>query len=235
MNRCQRCACWIPTATSRATCPPAVSAKHPGWACYHTDMWVVDVDGTPVGVVGTAVGASFAVLIAEQLAVSGAELIISITSAGNLRPGPRSSSYVLVARALRDEGTSLHYQLASTWAAIDANLLERLRPLVATHPEPVVIGASWTTDAPYRETQVAIDTAAQLGAICVEMEAAALYSFAANSACAILCFAHLTNTMAVAGDDFEKGEANGAHAALDLVRSVLKTLGTGQKGLGLFG
>lgn len=204
-----------------------VGAKHPGWACYHTDMWVVDLDGTPMGVVGTAVGASFAVLIAEQLAVSGAELIISITSAGNLRPSAESSSYVLVAKALRDEGTSLHYQPASTWAAIDANLLERLRPLVATYPEAVVIGASWTTDAPYRETQVAIDTAARLGAICVEMEAAALYSFATTSRCAIVCFAHLTNTMAVAGDDFEKGEANGAVAALDLVGAVIARLRTG--------
>lgn len=47
--------------------------RHPGWACYHTEMWTVDLDGIDVGVVGMAVGAPFAVLVAEQLAVSGAD------------------------------------------------------------------------------------------------------------------------------------------------------------------
>ncbi len=31
--------------------------RHSGWACYHTDMWTIDLDGTEVGVVGMAVGA----------------------------------------------------------------------------------------------------------------------------------------------------------------------------------
>ena len=37
--------------------------RHPGWACYHTDMWVTGVSGTTIGVVGRAVGAPFAALI----------------------------------------------------------------------------------------------------------------------------------------------------------------------------
>jgi hypothetical protein len=58
--------------------------KHEGWACYHTEMWITDVDGLEIGVVGMAVGAPFAVLVAEQLAVSGARLTISVTSAGRV-------------------------------------------------------------------------------------------------------------------------------------------------------
>ena len=58
--------------------------RHPGWACYHTQMWTTDVRGIEIGVVGMAVGAPFAVLVAEQLAASGAELIIGITSAGQI-------------------------------------------------------------------------------------------------------------------------------------------------------
>jgi len=38
---------------------------HHGWACYHTEMWTVDLDGVDIGVVGMAVGAPFAVLVAE--------------------------------------------------------------------------------------------------------------------------------------------------------------------------
>ena len=28
--------------------------RHPGWACYHTDMWIVDLQGLDIGVVGLA-------------------------------------------------------------------------------------------------------------------------------------------------------------------------------------
>lgn len=52
-------------------------SRHPGCACYHTDMWVTEVSGTPIGVVG----APLAVLVAEQLFASEAGLLISITAA----------------------------------------------------------------------------------------------------------------------------------------------------------
>jgi hypothetical protein len=47
------------------------------WACYHTEMWEWDEDGQRFGIVGCAVGASFAVLVAEQLFVSGCELLVN--------------------------------------------------------------------------------------------------------------------------------------------------------------
>ena len=44
----------------------------PGWACYHTELFEFDLaGGVPVGIVGLAVGAPFAVLVAEQLFASG--------------------------------------------------------------------------------------------------------------------------------------------------------------------
>ena len=84
--------------------------RHPGWACYHTEMWTVDLDGIEIGVVGMAVGAPFAVLVAEQLTASGAGLILSITSAGQISAVDELPCFVLIERALRDEGTSAHYQ-----------------------------------------------------------------------------------------------------------------------------
>jgi len=56
------------------------------WACYHTDLWTTDVGDVPVGVVGNAVGAPFAVLVAEELFASGCQLLVSVTSAGQLDP-----------------------------------------------------------------------------------------------------------------------------------------------------
>ena len=49
------------------------------------------------------------------------------------------------------------------------------------------------------------------------MEAAALYAFASACDRAVLCFAHVTNLMAQIDGDFEKGEANGARDALELL------------------
>jgi hypothetical protein len=56
------------------------------WACYHTDLWETEVDDSPVGVIGNAVGAPFAVLVAEELFASSCELLVSVTSAGQLDP-----------------------------------------------------------------------------------------------------------------------------------------------------
>jgi len=72
-----------------------------------------------------------------------------------------------------------------------------------------ITGASWTTDAPFRETEEGIAAARSKGILAVEMEAAALYAFAHARNTKVLCLAHVTNTMAVADQDFEKGEADG--------------------------
>ncbi len=79
------------------------------WGCFHTKLWEWESDGRRFGIVGRAVGASFAVLIAEQLFVSGCKLLVSIASAGEIATGLTKPSFMLIERALRDEGTSYHY------------------------------------------------------------------------------------------------------------------------------
>src|SRR6516165_7862858 len=137
---------------------------HEGWACYHTELFAFDLDGIgEVGVVGCAVGAPFAVLVAEQLFASGCRLLLSVTSAGQITPIGPTPYFVLIDRALRDEGTSYHYLPPSTFTeAPDVKLLARLEsclralPAIAMHR-----GTTWTTDAPYRENESAIVRARQ--------------------------------------------------------------------------
>ena len=205
------------TATGQAT-------EHPGWACYHTTLWTFDLDGTDVGVIGCAVGASFAVLLAEQLAVSGCDLLISVTSSGSITPVADPPYFVVIDRALRDEGTSHHYLPPGDWSHAPAHLVARLDGQLSGLTQPVVTGATWTTDAPYRETLDAIAHAESLGIVAVEMEAAALYAFATVRDRDVICVAHVTNAMATDGDDFEKGEADGAHDALEVVASIIERL-----------
>jgi len=198
--------------------------KHPGWACYHTEMWTVNVRDVVIGVVGMAVGASFAVLVAEQLAASGASLVLSITSAGRIAPQLATPCFLLIERALRDEGTSHHYQPPAQWSHLHQELRAPLLGAFAGLSEPVLTGSSWTTDAPYRETAAAIAHAQELGVVCVEMEAAGLYAYAAARGVAVVCFAHITNTMATAGDDFEKGAEYGVHEAVAVAVAAARAL-----------
>jgi uridine phosphorylase len=194
--------------------------QDPAWACYHTDLYRLSEDGLEFGLVGCAVGAPFAVLVAEQLFASGCRLLISMTSAGRLaelRPPPY---FVLIERALRDEGTSYHYQEPAEFSHAHPKFLEAMTGAFADIRVPVERGATWTTDAPFRETQATIDAMTARGLLAVEMEAAALYAFATARRKPVLCFAHVTNQMALIEGDFEKGEADGAVDALAVVRAA---------------
>jgi uridine phosphorylase len=198
---------------------------HQGWACYHTELFTFDFGELgEIGIIGCAVGAPFAVLLAEQLFASGCELLISVTSAGQISAGEAPPYFVLIDRALRDEGTSYHYLAPSAFAvAADLALLERVEDAVSGLPGTTVCrGGTWTTDAPYRETEAAIARARGLGLLAVEMEAAALYAFAAATGSAVVCFAHVTNAMAQSEGDFEKGEADGATATLAVIAATAR-------------
>jgi len=58
------------------------------------------------------------------------------------------------------------------------------------------------------------------------MEAAALYAFAEATGRKVLCLAHVTNTMAQSGADFEKGEDDGAVDALAVLGRLVEALDT---------
>jgi uridine phosphorylase len=200
----------------------AAGAAHrvEGWACYHSDMVRFTQGGRDYGIVACAVGASYAVLLAEQMFVSGCRLLLSITSSGQITRLREPPYFILIDRALRDEGTSYHYLTPDRdYAEADPALIAAVAPALVQSDIPVERGASWTTDAPYRETPEAIEAARAEGILAVEMEAAALYAFAEARSKPVLCFAHVTNRMGQAGD-FEKGDANGATASIALVHAV---------------
>ena len=192
----------------------------PHWACYHTELWLFECGAEQVGVVGCAVGASFAVLVAEQLFASGCRLLISVTSAGQIGESGPTPYFVLIERALRDEGTSYHYLPPSDFSSAPAALVDPVFAALGATDLPIQRGATWTTDAPFRETTTAIAAARVHGVLAVEMEAASLYAFAAARERDVLCFAHVTNQMAQVEGDFEKGEASGTRDMLRVVETT---------------
>src|SRR5512145_2891714 len=95
------------------------------WACFHTSMRAMTLNGVPCGIVPRTIGGPYAVLVAEQLWAAGAKVVVGITSAGRISSSLPLPSILVVDEAVRDEGTSLPH---------------------------VRRGTPWTTDAPYRET-----------------------------------------------------------------------------------
>jgi uridine phosphorylase len=196
--------------------------RNPYWACYHTSLYDFTYNHRSYGIVGNVVGASFAVLVAEELFASGCRLLLSMTSAGQILDLAEPPYFVLIDKALRDEGTSYHYLPPSVYSQADAQLLACFHPLLSWGAHKVLLGATWTTDAPFRETEAAIQSAQAEGILGVEMEAAALYAFAKARNKPVICFAQITNRMGSVENDFEKGEAQGSLAALELIDQTVE-------------
>jgi uridine phosphorylase len=145
-----------------------------------------------------------------------------MTSAGQLaalRPPPY---FVLIDKALRDEGTSYHYAPPGEFSHADPALLAAMDGAFAQLRVPVERGAAWTTDAPFRETAETIAAMARKGLLAVEMEAAALYALAASKRYDIVCFALVTNQMGRSGEDFEKGEVSGSQTLLHIIGQTVR-------------
>ena len=187
------------------------------WACFHTTMFSLEVDGQNVGLVPRTIGGPYTVLIAEQMAVSGARVVLGLTSAGRVSSNMPVPGLVVVTSAIRDEGTSYHY--LPPGEAVDASpeLARLLESELKGQPLPAISGRVWTTDAPYRETAEQLVKHAKAGALAVEMQAASLLAFSAARRFPVGVVAHVTNQVGHTGDQFRKG----ARATeLDILRRI---------------
>jgi uridine phosphorylase len=198
------------------------AAVNPDWACYHTEMYIFKYKEIEFGIIGYAVGSSFSVLVAEELFASGCQLLISISSAGQVVKKRNPPYFILIEKALRDEGTSYHYLPPSDYSSINQDLHNMLTGVLAQSPLPIYRGVSWTTDAPFRETASSIEHFRSLGILAVEMEAAALYAFSEARNKPVICFAQVTNQMGSIEGDFEKSMDNGGYDAMQLVYAAAK-------------
>jgi len=155
-----------------------IARRFEPWACFHTSMYALDLEGVACGIIARTIGGPYAVLIAEQLQAAGAKLIIGLTSAGRVSPDLPLPCLVVATSAIRDEGTSYHYLPPDAEVACRSPVVPLLeRELIATG-RAVRSGKVWTTDAPYRETAARIARRRGEGCVTVEMEAAAFIAVA---------------------------------------------------------
>ena len=130
-----------------------------------------------IGVLGGfGFGAPVAAFLLENFIALGTTRFISIGTAGALQPGCRAGDLVLCDGAIRDEGVSHHYLPSTKYAKPSNDLTSQFARELERAGLTFSTGTTWTIDTPYRES---IDEARRYqkeGVLCVEMEAAALFT-----------------------------------------------------------
>src|SRR5216683_7167734 len=175
------------------------------WACFHTSMFTMDLEGVTCGIIARTIGGPYAVLIAEQLQAAGAKLIVGLTSAGRVSPDLPLPCLVVASSAIRDEGTSYHYLPPDRQVACGARVVRLLERELIVIGWAVRSGKVWTTDAPYRETTAQLKKWAREGVLAVEMQAASLFAFGVAMNAPVALVAMVSNAVDHAGEQFDTG------------------------------
>jgi uridine phosphorylase len=136
-------------------------------------------EGQRLAVLRCGVGAPLAAGLLEQTIAAGCRRFVVCGGAGTLAPELTLGHLVVVEAALRDEGTSFHYRPPSRWMPFGDGARAALERVLEQRGAPYVVGRTWTTDAPYRETPAKIARRREEGCLVVDMEAAALAAVAA--------------------------------------------------------
>ncbi len=131
-----------------------------------------------VAVFHPGVGAPLACGLFEEVIATGCRAFVACGGAGAVVPGLALGHVVVPDAAIRDEGTSYHYLPASREIDADPATTATLCAVLDARAVPYVVGKTWTTDAPYRETRAKVAARRREGCITVEMETAALLAVA---------------------------------------------------------
>lgn len=135
-------------------------------------------EGQRLAVLRSGVGAPLAGGLLEEVIAMGCRFFVVCGGAGSLHRDLTLGHFVVVATALRDEGTSFHYLPPGRTIDADHDARRVLEDVLTSRQAPYVAGLTWTTDAPYRETPAKIAARRDEGCLTVEMEASALAAIA---------------------------------------------------------
>ena len=136
------------------------------------------IDGAEVCLMHPGVGAPLSAALLEEAIGHGIRTVVAVGGAGALHEQLTLGHVVVPTKALRDEGTSYHYVAPSRWIEAQPHATTVITAILDTHQIPYVKGATWTTDAFYRETRDKVAQRRAEGCLTVEMENAALLAVA---------------------------------------------------------
>lgn len=142
----------------------------------HWPVYAVNYKGRRFGLFKARLGAPACVGSFEDIIPMGCRRIILLGNCGVLDKAIEDCGIIIPTRAIRDEGTSYHYAPASDYIDVNRKYVPQFVAVLKEFGYPYVMGTTWTTDAFYRETRAKVAHRRQMGAVCVEMECAAMQS-----------------------------------------------------------
>jgi uridine phosphorylase len=124
------------------------------------------------------IGASIAAALLEEVIAFGCRKFIACGGCGVLEKDVALGHLIVVSSAVRDEGVSYHYLPPAREIQADEVGVKALLGVLNEREIPALVGKTWTTDAPYRETTEKIRRRKKEGCLVVEMEAAGMMAVA---------------------------------------------------------
>ncbi len=140
------------------------------------ELYYIDDTTAIIGKFG--VGAPTAVVTLEELIARWVKNFISVGTCGGLQKHIPIWDIMLCEKAIRDEGTSLHYTPASEFAYANKELTTIIADTLEKNKIKYHRGTTRTTDAILRETLWKVKWYQEQGVMTVEMEASALFTVA---------------------------------------------------------
>lgn len=148
--------------------------------------WTGRLAGETMSVTSTGIGGPSAAIAMEELVKVGAHTFIRVGTSGAIQPDITTQTLGVVQAAIRDEGTSLHYLPVEFPAVAHPDVTAALRSAAERTGLPVRVGVAQSKDSYFgQHERDRMPMAARLaerweawtrgGAICSEMEAAALF------------------------------------------------------------
>lgn len=141
-------------------------------------LYEIEHHGRRLAFLHPGVGASLSAGLLEEVIAFGCRKFIVCGGCGVLEKEIAVGHLVVLDSAVRDEGTSYHYLPPGRWVTANSAGVTALTRALEGRNLPYRVGASWTTDGPYRETPARIAARRAEGCLVVEMEAAALMAVA---------------------------------------------------------
>ena len=141
------------------------------------DLYLLNKSKGRIGVMGNfGIGSPVVANLAEEMIAWGATRIVTLSLAGGLQPDLSPGDIVICNRAVRDEGTSYHYLPAEKHVDASSNFVSDLSSVFEKNKLSYSVGATWSTDAPYRESHEEALFYQNEGVIAVDMESAGLFA-----------------------------------------------------------
>lgn len=137
-------------------------------------IYEINYEGKKIAIFKAWVGAPACTGAVEQMIAHGVKTLVLFGTCGVLQKDIVDGKVIIPTAAIRDEGTSYHYALASDEINLETDSINTMTAVLEESGYSYILGKTWTTDAFYRETRRKVERRKEAGAICVEMECAAI-------------------------------------------------------------